>query len=139
MTVDARYGPSETTVLWNWEIFCRLGLVVRAAAVGSRFSARGVDIHDYTVQLDQATHEAIHAGYGTWEGSWNTQIMETLLGRMLTPEEIVNVGTGVMRDYGIGGRWCATRTYEPGSHSGRGAWLARAAARASGRARVRIT
>ena len=82
------------------------------------FQARGFvgrrSIDRYTLELDQATHEAIHGGGNwwlarSWGGAWNNQIMtrigqqEQFLGRPLTFGETMKVGGGMTRDYGLGG------------------------------------
>ncbi len=68
------------------------------------FEERGfvgdMDIDEFTIELDAATHEALHGGGNwrlgrTWPGEWNTRVMQRLMvreefaGRLLRPEEIV--------------------------------------------------
>jgi hypothetical protein len=68
------------------------------------FADRGVEIDNYTVKLDQGSHEALHYGGGPDKGGgwWNEQIMKSLtereaaLGRRLTPGEIESVGKDMM-------------------------------------------
>ncbi len=80
------------------------------------FEERGVDIDDFARTLDEATHQAIHGGGNPnlgrmWNGEWNNQIMKRILdrerdlGRTLTPQEIGNVGSQMMKDYGIEGNF----------------------------------
>lgn len=81
------------------------------------FQERGFhDIDDFTLELDQATHEAIHGGAAepgsatfqlgrAWEGNWNRQIMirinnaEAAIGRPLTRAEIIGLGEDMVRGY----------------------------------------
>ena len=80
------------------------------------FEQRGMrgdlDIDNFTVRLEQAEHQAIHGGGNwrlgrTWPGEWNQMIMtvlretETRLGRMLRPNEILDVVAQQMGRYGI--------------------------------------
>jgi hypothetical protein len=76
------------------------------------FAKRGVEIDEFVVNLERWEHEAIHGGGNwrlgrTWEGEWNTQMLNRLkertrdLGRRLTPDEIINVGRKLLKDYGI--------------------------------------
>ena len=45
------------------------------------FEKHGIDIDEFAVDLEQATHEAIHGGgdwrlgRAAWEGEWNQQIL----------------------------------------------------------------
>jgi hypothetical protein len=70
------------------------------------------DIDNFTVQLDEATHQAIHGGGNwklgrKWQGEWNKKIMERLkeneqkLGRKLTFEEVKAEVEDLMKLYGI--------------------------------------
>ncbi len=71
------------------------------------FTARGIEIDKYTVELDWGTHSALH--YGPNGGWWNQEIMTNLtdversLGRQLDPTEIFDVGGIVRRRAGIEG------------------------------------
>jgi RHS repeat-associated protein len=82
------------------------------------FRARGFigkrDIDNFTLELDQSTHEAIHGGGNfrlgkEWEGEWNRQLMarlvqrEKLLRRNLTFDEVFETGQEMMKDYGLEG------------------------------------
>jgi RHS repeat-associated protein len=71
-------------------------------------------IDRYTIELDEATHQAIHGGGDwrlgrTWDGEWNSQIVarigrqERRLGRQLVFGEVMKVGGNMTRDYGLGG------------------------------------
>jgi hypothetical protein len=70
------------------------------------FEARGLNIDEYTIQLEQAVHEAIH------KMGWNNRVMSQMeqaeadAGRTLTPEEILSIGEQVMADE----RWAVTVT-----------------------------
>jgi RHS repeat-associated protein len=69
------------------------------------FLERGIDVDQYTVTLDQGTHEALHYGGGPQKGGgwWNETIMgrlierEAALGRQLSTQEIREVGTYMMK------------------------------------------
>ena len=80
------------------------------------FEDRGMkgdlDIDQFTVDIDEGTHRAIHGGGNwrlgrTWPGEWNTMIMreleaaEAAAGRMLRPNEILDVVARQMRLYKI--------------------------------------
>jgi RHS repeat-associated protein len=73
------------------------------------FRQRGIDIDQYTLPLDQGTHEALHYGGGPGRGGgwWNDTIMQILraqeaaLGRQLTPSEILQVGAQMRRRAGL--------------------------------------
>jgi hypothetical protein len=81
------------------------------------FEARGMtgealDIDNFTIDMDEAEHQAIHGGGNWqlglgWEGNWNEMIMDTLeeaeaaLGRQLTPDEILDITMNRMQEYGI--------------------------------------
>jgi hypothetical protein len=85
------------------------------------FAARGVDVDDYCITLDQAHHEAVHAKVPAkakgpaadaarmWE--WNNAIMAALereekaRGRRLNKGEIENVARALMPDYGLKGKF----------------------------------
>jgi hypothetical protein len=69
-------------------------------------------IDQFTVELEEATHQAIHGGGNwrlgrTWPGEWNTMIMrhlrnaELTLGRRLTRDEIMMIVERRMRAYGV--------------------------------------
>ena len=72
------------------------------------------DIDQFTVQMDESTHQAIHGGGDPrlgreWPGSWNNRIIDTLrgyetrLGRPLRFEEVFSIGEDLLRKYGIRG------------------------------------
>lgn len=80
------------------------------------FEERGfvgeMDIDEFCVRLERAHHEAIHGGGDwklgrTWPGEWNRMIMkalrkaETKAGRTLTPNEILKIVAGYMKEYRI--------------------------------------
>jgi hypothetical protein len=80
------------------------------------FEERGMtgdlDIDEFTVDMEEAEHQAIHGGGNwrlgrTWSGEWNRHIMgvlrqqEAQLGRHLNPSEILNIVGREMRVYGI--------------------------------------
>jgi hypothetical protein len=75
----------------------------------SWFSERGICIDDFVVTLDEGTHLALHYGNSPSRpgGWWNETIMKALkgweekLGRKLTPEEIMEVGTKMRKAAGI--------------------------------------
>ena len=80
----------------------------------SFFEQRGLqDIDEFTVDLEEATHQAIHGGGDwrrgrAWPGEWNTNIMRELIeaetrqgGALLTREQILEIGRNLMRRYGI--------------------------------------
>lgn len=76
----------------------------------SWFSNRGVSIDDYTVELSEAMHQAIHGG-GNWRlgkispDEWNSNIMNVLRraegrkGSLLTADEILAIGLERLRYY----------------------------------------
>jgi hypothetical protein len=71
------------------------------------------NIDNFTVQLDEATHQAIHGGGNwrlarkEWSGEWNRKVMTSLteyeksLGRKLTFEEIKGRVEKLMEEYGV--------------------------------------
>jgi len=67
------------------------------------FAARGVNVDEYCVNLDQAHHEAIH------KMDWNGQLMKAMKvredgkGKKLVAGEIVDVARIVMGQFNIGG------------------------------------
>jgi len=71
----------------------------------SWFDTRGINVDAYTVTLDEATHGAIHYGGGPGQGGgwWNDTLMqnlherEAILGRMLTPDEIMGEGQNMLK------------------------------------------
>ena len=80
------------------------------------FEKRGfkgdMDIDEFCVRLERATHEAIHGGGNwrlgrLWPGEWNRVIMKTLrdaeeeAGRRLTRNEILNLVGEAMTDYNL--------------------------------------
>ncbi|HEX8438321.1 DUF2380 domain-containing protein [Archangium sp.] len=80
------------------------------------FEKRGftgeMSIDQFCVRMERASHEAIH-GDGNWRlgrmwpGEWNQMLMkalqkaETRAGRMLTPDEILKVVAGYMKEYDL--------------------------------------
>jgi hypothetical protein len=71
------------------------------------FADHGIDIDDYTIELDRATHEAIHGG-GDWklarekcDGEWNREMKKRITrfehelrrteGRDMTKDEILSI------------------------------------------------
>jgi len=80
------------------------------AADKAWFAERGIDVDKFTVTLDQGTHEALHYGGGPGKGGgwWNETIMSQLkrteadLGRKLTPQEITQIGKGMMNRAKLG-------------------------------------
>jgi hypothetical protein len=80
------------------------------------FEKRGftgdMDIDQFCVEMEQASHEAIHGGGDwrlgrTWPGEWNRMLMSALreaesrTGDMLTRNEILNIVAERMRRYEI--------------------------------------
>ncbi len=80
------------------------------------FKARGLDVHDYAVNMYQGQHGALHGGGNwilgkTWKKEWNNEIMRRLTtaekvqlkagGSTLTVEQIEKIGRKMMKDYGI--------------------------------------
>ncbi|MET0403981.1 MAG: DUF2380 domain-containing protein [Cystobacter sp.] len=80
------------------------------------FEKRGfsgeMDINEFCVEMEQASHEAIHGGGNwrqgrSWPGEWNRMVMdrlskaETEAGRMLTRNEVLRIVARNMRDYKI--------------------------------------
>jgi hypothetical protein len=80
------------------------------------FEKRGftgaMSIDQFCVELEEASHQAIHGGGNwrmgrTWPGEWNQMIMRTLskaereAGRALTRNEILNIVAENMKDYSI--------------------------------------
>ncbi len=78
------------------------------------FEKRGftgdMDIDQFCVRMERASHEAIHGGGDwrlgrLWPGEWNRMIMEALLdaeakaGRMLRRNEILKLVAAVMKEY----------------------------------------
>ncbi len=73
----------------------------------------GRDIDAFTLELDEAIHQAIHGGGNwrlgrrEWEGEWNRAIMrrlrgrETELGRKLTRAEVLQEARQLMTEYGL--------------------------------------
>jgi len=67
------------------------------------FAKRGFkDIDNYTIPLDDATHQAIHKwmGAGPWNDVMKSRILteETRLGRMLSKREILQIGARMRRE-----------------------------------------
>lgn len=89
------------------------------------FEARGFtgerSIDRFTLELEEATHQAIHGGGDwrlgrTWEGEWNRQMMtrivaaERAAGRRLAFGEVMKIGGQMTREYGLGGiKWIPYR------------------------------
>jgi hypothetical protein len=76
----------------------------------------GRDIDNFTLELDEAVHQAIHGGGDwrmgrQWAGEWNRAIMDHLraaearLGRELTRDEVIRETRRLMRRYGLTGRF----------------------------------
>lgn len=80
------------------------------------FEKRGfmgdMDIDQFCIRMERASHEAIHGGGDwrlgrMWPGEWNRMIMEALLdaeakaGRMLTRSEVLTLVAKRMRDYNL--------------------------------------
>jgi hypothetical protein len=80
------------------------------------FQKRGfkdeLDIDNFTVQLSEAEHQAIHGGNSwrlgrSWTGEWNRSIMtrlktaESALGRNLKSDEVFKIVLEEMDSYGI--------------------------------------
>jgi hypothetical protein len=78
------------------------------------FAKRGIDVHDFVVDVPVAIHGAIHGGSNwklarqVWEGEWNARIVRELRdatrrkGDRLAPDEIKEIGEDLARFYGIG-------------------------------------
>jgi hypothetical protein len=78
------------------------------------FAARGVNIDDYTVQLAEALHQALHGG-GNWKlgqlsaDEWNAHLMgflrsaESAKGSRLNATEILFLSRDVIKYYGLEG------------------------------------
>ena len=78
------------------------------------FAERGVDVDDFTIQLSEGEHQALHGGGDwrlareAWEGEWNTEMMrrmaeaEAKTGRKLTSDEIEVLMLDMADDYGVG-------------------------------------
>ncbi len=79
---------------------------------------RGIDIDKFAIEMDEAFHQAIHGGGNWrlakqigWTREWNRSMLNELkrqtrlLGRRLTPEEIITVGKQQMQRYGISGNF----------------------------------
>jgi hypothetical protein len=70
------------------------------------FKQRGFeDIDNYTIPLDEATHQAIHKwmGSGAWNDVMKSRILaeETRLGRMLAKREMLEIGARMRREAGL--------------------------------------
>jgi hypothetical protein len=77
------------------------------------FVQRGFnDIDDFCVELEEASHQALHGGGDwrlgrTWPNEWNQRIMreiaeaESYMGRAATRDEIIAIGRELMVEYGI--------------------------------------
>jgi hypothetical protein len=80
------------------------------------FEKRGftgdMDIDQFCIKMDQASHQAIHGGGNwklgrAWPGEWNRMLMEALhdaettAGRILTRNEVLDIVAGRMKEYRI--------------------------------------
>ena len=76
------------------------------------FSQRGIDIDEYTVELSESDHQAIHGGGDwrlgrEWEGEWNRHIKSTIdefelqENRQATPLELEGILIRELNRYGI--------------------------------------
>jgi hypothetical protein len=70
------------------------------------FKQRGFeDLDNYTIPLDEATHQAIHKwmGSGAWNDVMKSRILveESKLGRLLTRREILDIGAKMRREAGL--------------------------------------
>jgi hypothetical protein len=80
------------------------------------FEERGfvgeLDIDNFTVELEEAMHQAAHGGGNwrlgrTWPGEWNQRVMQRLMdremaaGRLLRPDEILGHVRILMKEYRI--------------------------------------
>jgi hypothetical protein len=70
------------------------------------FQQRGFnDIDNFTIPLDEATHQAIHKWMGS--GAWNDVIKSRILaeegrlGRLLTKREMLDIGAKMRREAGL--------------------------------------
>jgi predicted lipoprotein DUF2380/putative toxin of predicted polymorphic toxin system len=83
-----------------------------------RFAELGLDIDDFTVQLEQAHHEAIHGGGNwklarAWPDEWNSAIWNRIQreearvqresGKRLTKEQVLSIGRRMMKSYRVSG------------------------------------
>jgi len=75
------------------------------------FRKRGIDVHDYVIDVDDLTHQVLHAGRKALEipaGWWDQQIMtriaqrEELLRRKLARDEVLAIGQQVQERFGLG-------------------------------------
>jgi hypothetical protein len=85
--------------------------------VTGTFEERGFvgdrDINNFCVEIDQATHEAIHGGGDwrlgrrEWEGEWNRRIVREVLdregryGRKLSFDEVMRIGLDLLEESGL--------------------------------------
>lgn len=79
------------------------------------FAKRGIDVHDFVIDLEVPIHKAIHGGGDwklarqNWAGEWNSQMLRELkqttraAGRRLSSDEIISVGENMMSRYGLSG------------------------------------
>jgi Predicted lipoprotein of unknown function (DUF2380) len=82
------------------------------------FEERGfvgdMDIDNFTVELEEAVHQAAHGGGNwrlgrTWPGEWNRRVMFVLqereeeIGRRMKPGEILDIVRALMPQYNLGG------------------------------------
>ena len=119
---DLGEGPEARAVRLrsDFEVGATRGSVIEEHHVFPRemeqlFAKRGIDVHDFVIDLEVPIHKAIHGGGDwrlarkTWEGEWNAQMLRELkqttraAGRRLTPDEIVSVGENLMSRYGLSG------------------------------------
>jgi hypothetical protein len=82
------------------------------------FEERGfvgdMDIDNFTIELEEAAHQAAHGGGDwrlgrTWPGEWNRRVMFVLqereeeIGRRMKPDEILDIVRGLMPQYNLSG------------------------------------
>jgi hypothetical protein len=82
------------------------------------FESRGFkgdrSIDNFTIEMEESTHQAIHGGGNPWLGrewpaEWNRRIIDEVnaiekeLGRQLSFEETLSTGENLLREYGIQG------------------------------------
>ncbi len=74
------------------------------------FKDRSLDenkIHDYTISIDEHTHELVHVGRDKWDQEWSAAIIkriadeEKIYGRLLTVDEMVGTARDLMADWRI--------------------------------------
>ncbi|MCA9200415.1 MAG: DUF2380 domain-containing protein, partial [Planctomycetales bacterium] len=119
---DLGEGPEARAVRLrsDFEVGATRGSVIEEHHVFPRemeqlFAKRGIDVHNFVIDLEVPLYKAIHGGGDwrlarkTWEGEWNAQMLRELkqttraAGRRLTPDEIVSIGENLMSRYGLSG------------------------------------